>query len=354
MLLDLSSTDDPRWTAVQDRDSAADGRFVYAVASTRIYCRPSCPSRRPHRRQVQFFATPALAEAEGYRACRRCRPRELETDAVRRVRAAQRYLEQHLDETVTLERLGAAVGMSPYHLQRTFKRLTGATPRAYAGARRMERMKTRLKEGDSVTRATYDAGYSSPSRVYDHSRSRLGMTPGTYRNGGRGVRIRFTTVATALGAALVAATECGLCAVTLGDDAGALEAALRREYPAAMVERRDSELRGWAGAVVARIAGDEAERLPLDVRGTAFQSRVWEALQRIPRGATRSYAEIARDLGQPSAARAVARACATNRLAVVIPCHRVVREDGGLGGYRWGVERKRELLRAEKAEGGGR
>ncbi len=348
MLLATPPTDDGRWTAVLDRDTAADGHFVYAVASTRIYCRPSCPSRRPHRRLVSFFSTPAAAEAEGYRACRRCRPGELETEAVRRVREAQCYLEQHLDETVTLERLGRAVGMSPYHLQRTFKRLTGLTPRAYAGAHRMDQMKLRLKQGDTVSRATYEAGYSSASRAYDHSRSRLGMTPGSYQRGGRGVRIRFTTVPTALGAVLVAATDRGLCSVTLGDDPAALEAALRREYPAARIEPADEELRDWAGAVVARLAGDEAERLPLDVRGTPFQWRVWEALQRIPAGTTRSYAEIARELGQPSAARAVARACASNRLAVVIPCHRVVREDGGLGGYRWGMERKRELLERER------
>jgi len=350
MLLDASPTDDGRWTAVLDRDAAADGRFVYAVASTRIYCRPSCPSRRPHRRQVRFYPTPTAAEAAGYRACRRCRPGESETEAVRRVREAQRYLERHLDETVTLERLGRAVGMSPYHLQRTFKRLTGVTPRAYAGAHRMERMKARLKEGASVSRATYEAGFSSPSRVYNQSRARLGMTPGSYQRGGRGVRIRFTTVPTALGTVLVAATDGGLCAVSLGDDAPALEAALRHEYPAARIDREDAELRGWAGAVVARLAGDEAERLPLDVRGTTFQLRVWEALQRIPRGATRSYGEIARELGQPSAARAVARACASNRLAVVVPCHRVVREDGGLGGYRWGAERKGELLKTERTE----
>ncbi len=349
MLLDVSPTEDWRWTAVLDHDAAADGRFVYAVASTRIYCRPTCPSRRPHRRQVRFFATPAAAEAEGYRACRRCRPAEREPDALRRVREARRYLDEHLDETVTLDRLGRAVGLSPWHLQRTFKRLTGVTPRAYAGARRMERMKSRLKDGDSVTRATYDAGYSSPSRLYDQSRTRLGMTPGAYQRGGRGVRIRFTTLPTALGKVLVAATDRGLCSVALGDDADALEAELRREYPAATVERHDDELRSWAGAVVARMAGHEAERVPLDVEGTAFQMRVWEALQRIPKGSTRTYAEIARELGQPSAARAVARACAGNRLAVVIPCHRVVREDGGLGGYRWGIERKRELLEAEGA-----
>jgi AraC family transcriptional regulator of adaptative response/methylated-DNA-[protein]-cysteine methyltransferase len=351
MLLDASPTEDWRWTAVLDRDATADGRFVYAVASTRIYCRPTCPSRRPHRRHVRFFATPAAAEAEGYRACRRCRPAEREPDTVGQVREARRYLDEHLDETVTLDRLGRAVGLSPWHLQRTFKRITGVTPRAYASARRMERMKSRLKDGDSVTRATYDAGYSSSSRVYDQSPARLGMTPGAYQRGGRGERIRFTTLPTALGQVLVAATERGLCSVALGDDAVALEAGLRREYPAATVERHDNELRDWAGTVVASMAGHEAECIPLDVRGTTFQLRVWDALQRIPKGATRTYAEIARELGQPSAARAVARACASNRLALVIPCHRVVRGDGGLGGYRWGMERKRELLREEKRAG---
>jgi len=349
MILDVSRADAGRWTAVLERDATADGRFVYAVASTRIYCRPSCPSRRPNRRQVSFFPTPDAAEAEGYRACRRCHPRDLETDSVRRVREAQRYLDRHLDETVTLDRLGRAVGLSPYHLQRTFKRLTGMSPRAYAGARRMERMKAGLKAGETVSRATYDAGYSSPSRAYDHSRRRLGMTPGSYQRGGRGVRIRLTTVDTALGTVLVAATDRGLCSVTIGASAAGLEAGLRREFPAAQIERADDELRAWAGAVVARLAGDEAERLPLDVRGTAFQWQVWNALQQIPRGDTRSYVEIARDLGRPTAARAVARACASNRLAVVIPCHRVVREDGGLGGYRWGIERKRELLESEAA-----
>jgi AraC family transcriptional regulator, regulatory protein of adaptative response / methylated-DNA-[protein]-cysteine methyltransferase len=348
MLLDTTLTSDWRWTAVLDRDTAADGQFVYAVASTRIYCRPTCPSRRPHRRHVRFFSTPAEAEAEGYRSCRRCRPGDAEPEVLRRVREAQRYLDEHPDETVTLERLGRAVGLSAWHLQRTFKRITGLTPRAYAGGRRLDRMKSRLKGGDSVTQATYAAGYSSVSRMYDQSNARLGMTPGAYRRGGRDVRIRVTTVATAVGHVLVAATDRGLCSVTLGEDPEALEAGLRREYPAATVERCDEELRAWAGAVVARLAGDQAERLPLDVRGTAFQWRVWEALQRIPRGVTRSYAEIARELGQPSAARAVAGACARNRLALVIPCHRVVREDGGLGGYRWGIERKRELLDRER------
>ncbi|HET8834583.1 MAG TPA: bifunctional DNA-binding transcriptional regulator/O6-methylguanine-DNA methyltransferase Ada [Gemmatimonadales bacterium] len=356
MLLHASIADTDRWTAVLERDSSADGRFVYAVASTRIYCRPSCPSRRPNRRQVSFFPTPDAAEAEGFRACRRCHPRNQETEAIRRVREAQRYLDRHLDETVTLDRLGRAVGLSPYHLQRTFKRLTGMSPRSYAGARRMERMKQELKNGGTVSRATYDAGYASPSRAYDESSRRLGMTPGSYQRGGRGVHIRFTTVDTALGTVLVAATDRGLCSVTIGASAAVLEADLRREFPAARLERRDTELRAWAGSVVARLAGEEAERLPLDVSGTPFQWQVWEALQRIPRGVTRSYTEIARAIGRPTAARAVARACASNKLALVIPCHRVVREDGDEGGYRWGVARKRELLKAEreKTHGDGR
>ena len=335
---------------MRNRDTSADGRFVYAVASTRIYCRPSCPSRRPHPRHVRFFDLPQEAEAEGYRACRRCHPRDPETSAGRTIRAAQSYLEQHLDETVTLERLGREVRMSPYHLQRTFKRLTGTTPRGYASARRVEQMKSRLKEGKSVTRATYDAGYSSPSRAYDDSRARLGMTPATYRRGGEGVRIAYAVVPTEAGQLLVAGTERGICAVTLGDDAEALEASLRAEYPAAKIERGDGELDAWTRAVVDHLEGvGGAERLPLDLRGTSFQREVWETLQRIPRGATRSYTEIARELGRPAAARAVAQACASNRLALVIPCHRVVREDGGLGGYRWGIERKRALLERERS-----
>jgi AraC family transcriptional regulator, regulatory protein of adaptative response / methylated-DNA-[protein]-cysteine methyltransferase len=342
--------DESRWTAVLGRDAAADGRFVYAVASTGIYCRPSCPSRRPRRAQVSFYPSPAEAEAAGFRACLRCAPARDETDARRRVRQAREYLERHPDDTVTLERLARLVGLSPYHLQRSFKRTMGMSPKAYASQLRMDRMKAGLREGDSVTRATFGAGYTSLSRAYDDARSRLGMTPGAYRRGGQGIHIRFTVLDTDLGALLVAATDLGVCSVKLGDDAAQLETELRREYDAATVELDDAELAGWARAVVRRLEGEESSAIPLDVRGTAFQHRVWEALQRIPAGATRSYSEIAREIGQPSAARAVASACADNRVAVVIPCHRVVREDGGLGGYRWGVERKVEILRREGAE----
>jgi AraC family transcriptional regulator of adaptative response/methylated-DNA-[protein]-cysteine methyltransferase len=346
-----SPNDDSRWAAVLGRDPGADGQFVYAVGSTRVYCRPTCPSRRPNRRHVRFFRFPAEAEAGGYRACRRCHPRETEQTAVRRVREARSYLDHHLDETVTLARLGRAVGMSPYHLQRTFKQVIGMTPREYASGRRVDRMKSQLKRGDSVSRATYEAGFSSPSRAYDHSRRRMGMTPAAYRDGGRGTVIRYTVVETGAGPLLVAGTDRGVCAVTLGDTRGALEAELRREYPAAQIERADGALAVWTKAVVARVNGKDGARVPLDLRGSAFQRRVWDALQRIPRGTIRTYGEIARELGQPTAARAVAGACASNRVALVIPCHRVIREDGGLGGYRWGIERKRELLRREEAGG---
>jgi len=349
MRADNTSGDESRWAAVLERNEAFDGRFVYAVASTGIYCRPSCPSRRPRRNQVRFFSTPDAAETQGFRACRRCEPRKREPDARRRVREAKEYLDQHLDETVPLRRLGAAVGLSPYHLQRSFRRQTGMSPKAYADARRMERMKSGLRRGDTVSRATYDAGYTSSSRAYDHARARIGMTPAAYRRGGAGLRIRFATMRTSLGTLLVAATDRGLCAVTLGDSAAELEQRLREEYPAALIEAGNDGLRDWITAVVDRLEGSgDAARPPLDLHGTAFQLRVWEELQRIPAGTTRSYGEVARAIGRPSAARAVAAACAGNPVAVVVPCHRVVRETGELGGYRWGVERKRAILEREQ------
>jgi AraC family transcriptional regulator of adaptative response/methylated-DNA-[protein]-cysteine methyltransferase len=343
-----SSADQVRWEAVLEHDSSQDGTFVYGVASTRIYCRPSCPSRRPERSRVRFFSTPDAAEAAGYRACLRCEPGESERSADRKVQRARQYLDEHWDQTVTLPQLGRVVAMSPYHLQRTFKRVLGVTPRAYASARRLERMKSRLREGDTVSRATYEAGYGSGSRAYEHARSGMGMTPGTYRNGGRGVRVRYTIVSTEAGCLLAAATERGLCAVMLGDEATSLESSLRREYPAATVERDDDALREYAQNVVERLSGSAGQvGLPIDVAGSAFQWQVWDALRRIPMGETRSYQAIARELGRPTAARAVARACASNKVAVVIPCHRVVRQDGELGGYRWGVDRKRRLLDQE-------
>ncbi|MFL6292115.1 MAG: bifunctional DNA-binding transcriptional regulator/O6-methylguanine-DNA methyltransferase Ada [Thermoanaerobaculia bacterium] len=341
------------WAAVETRDSRLDGRFVYAVASTGIYCRPSCPSRRPKRQSVSFFGGPEEAERAGYRACRRCRPRAAgPTDPERSVERARAWLDAHSDEPVTLAELGEAVGLSPWYLQRTFKRLTGLTPREYASARRLERLKTHLKKGDDVTTATYEAGYGSGSRVYEQSDARLGMTPATYRRGGEGTTIRYRTADSPLGRMLVAATDRGVCAVTFGASDSELESGLRKEYSNAILERtelgEDRKLEAWTSAIVHHLEGDDPRlALPLDVRATAFQWRVWKALQEIPRGETRSYGEIAASLGKPSAARAVARACASNRVALAVPCHRAIRGDGDTGGYRWGEERKRRLLELE-------
>ncbi|HEX6434314.1 MAG TPA: bifunctional DNA-binding transcriptional regulator/O6-methylguanine-DNA methyltransferase Ada [Gemmatimonadales bacterium] len=342
--------DEKRWTAVVARDEGQDGEFVYGVASTRIYCRPSCPSRRPLRSRVSFFQTAAAAEQAGFRACRRCEPQQDQRRAIRQIQHVRDYIDQHPDETVTLKQLGEIAKMSPYYLQRTFKRLVGVSPKTYASAGRLHRMKSRLRQGDTVTRATYDAGYGSGSRAYEHARAGLGMTPGAYRNGGRGLRIEYAVVPTELGQVLLAATDRGLCAVMLGDDIAQLQDELRREYPAAALERNEGKLRGYTEAVMGQLLGQEAAPLQLHVRGTPFQWQVWEALRRIPAGETRSYQEIAREVGRPNAARAVARACATNPVALVIPCHRVLRETGDLGGYRWGVERKRRILEQERRQ----
>ncbi len=346
------------WAAVEARDSRLDGRFVYAVASTGIYCRPSCPSRRPNPKGVAFFSGPDEAEREGYRACRRCRPRSTgPTDPERSVERARAWLDDHLDEPVTLAGLGEAVGLSPWHLQRTFKRLTGLTPKEYSAARRLERLKSNLRKGDDVTTATYDAGYGSGSRVYEQSDARLGMTPATYRRGGRGAAIRYLVTESPLGRMLVAATDRGVCAVTFGSSEDELEAGLHKEYPNAEIRQAgDEALKAWAGEILRHLHPQDADEprlaLPLDIQATAFQWRVWRALQEIPRGETRSYGEVAAALGRPTAARAVARACASNRVALAVPCHRVVRgnfeENREAGGYRWGEERKRRLLEMER------
>jgi AraC family transcriptional regulator, regulatory protein of adaptative response / methylated-DNA-[protein]-cysteine methyltransferase len=344
----LVEQDEKRWKAVVARDAGQDGEFVYAVASTRIYCRPSCPSRRPLRSRVAFFENSAQAECAGYRPCRRCEPEQDQRRAMRQIQHARDYIDQHPDETVTLKQLAQIAHMSPYHLQRTFKRVIGVSPKTYASARRLNRMKSRLRQGDTVIRATYDAGYGSGSRAYEHARAGLGMTPGAYRSGGRGLRIEYAVVATEVGHLLVAATDRGLCAVMLGDDTGQVEGALGREYPAATLARGDDNLRDYTDAIVGGLMGRENGTFRLHVQGTPFQWQVWEALRRIPSGETRTYQEIAREVGRPSAARAVARACASNRVALVIPCHRVVRETGELGGYRWGVERKQRILEQER------
>jgi AraC family transcriptional regulator of adaptative response/methylated-DNA-[protein]-cysteine methyltransferase len=346
--------DDPRWKAVTTRDASADGGFVYAVKTTGIYCRPSCPSRAPNRQNVGFFTTPAEAEAAGFRACLRCRPggrsaAELNAEIVAR---ACRAIEG-AEAPSRLDALATAVGMSPHHLHRQFKAIVGVTPHAYGAAHRAKRLRAELEdEKSSVTEAIYGAGYSSSSRFYENSDALLGMTPTAFRRGGARETIRFAVGQCSLGAVLVAATQKGVCAIMLGDDPEALLRDLQDRFPAADLIGGDGDFE----ALVARVVGlVEAPALgldlPLDVRGTAFQQRVWQALRDIPAGATNSYREVAERIGQPSAVRAVAQACGANEIAVAIPCHRVVRLDGSISGYRWGVERKRALLSREGANG---
>ncbi len=338
------------WQATLDRDARYDGRFVFAVRSTGIYCRPSCPARRPRREHVQFFAAPAQAEQAGFRACRRCRPDRAAPDQPQLglVREICRYLSGPVEHMPTLEELSARFHLSPYHLQRTFKRLVGVTPRQYAAAQRLARLKQELKNGGRVTDSLYEAGYGSSSSFYGGPNEDLGMTPSSYRNGGAAARILYAIVPCPLGWLLVAATERGLCAVRLGDSERELEQTLREEFPAARLVRSEAELGQWVQRLLDYLEGAQPHLdLPLDVQATAFERRVWEMLRTIPYGEKRSYTEVARAIGQPRAARAVAQACAHNPVALVIPCHRVVRGDGSPGGYRWGVERKRQLLAAE-------
>jgi AraC family transcriptional regulator of adaptative response/methylated-DNA-[protein]-cysteine methyltransferase len=337
------------WDAVNARDRAMDGVFFYAVMSTGIYCRPSCPSKRPRRENVVFFRAREAAETAGFRPCKRCKPdlSDQRNPNAQIVEKVCRYIDTHPDEPVTLEALGRVLGISPFYLQRTFKALTGITPRAYADSRRLNSLKTGLRDGHSVTRSLYDAGYGSSSRLYERASSQLGMTPSRYRKQGSGVAIQYTIASTRIGNMLLAATDHGICCIRFGDSTADLERELRTEYPKAEIARADRKLGEHVKAIRAIIQGDSATALPLDIQATAFQRRVWEALRAIPRGTTKSYSKIAADIGHPKAARAVARACATNPVAVAIPCHRVVREDGGMGGYRWGVERKKKLLGLE-------
>jgi AraC family transcriptional regulator of adaptative response/methylated-DNA-[protein]-cysteine methyltransferase len=346
--VEMPLDEETAWQALVDRDEQFAGAFVVAVTSTKIYCRPSCPSRRPLRKNVRFFATPAEARAAGFRACLRCKPDSSEpSSSAQLVQRARSYLEARVDEPVTLDELGRHAGASPHHLQRTFKRLLGVTPKQYVAALRADRFKSGLRNGRSVTTAIYDAGYGSSSRAYENAR--LGMTPTAYRDGGRGMTVRYTVVPSSLGRVLVGATERGICSVMLGGSEASLAAELRRDFPKATVSRAEDGLGGLASAVAQLADGAApAAALPLDVRGSAFQGRVWRALRRISAGSTKSYREIAVSLGKPKAARAVGRACATNPVSLVIPCHRAVREDGGLGGYRWGLDLKERLLEREK------
>ncbi len=350
VLLEVRMIDEEaRWKAVQMRDARFNGVFVYGVRSTGIYCKPSCPSRRPRREQAEFFASHENAEIAGFRACRRCRPQRSGDPRVETVERACRILESHTEGSLSLAALSAELGISPYHLQRTFKNLTGVTPRQYAAAHRVSQFKEHIKEGESVTAAMYDAGYSSSSRLYEKANSELGMTPAVYLRGGTGVVITYAIVGCALGRLLVAATGRGLCAVRLGDSDEELENILRDEFSAAEIRKDEATLAEWIEPLVRYLDGHQTSLdLPLDVQATAFQRRVWEELRLIPYGSTRSYRDIAHAIGQPQAARAVARACATNPVALATPCHRVIREDGGLGGYRWGIGRKQKLLKQEQ------
>ena len=336
-----------KWQQVMARDARQDGRFVFAVRTTGVYCRPSCPSRRPRRDSVEFFASPNDAERAGYRACLRCKPTQISAQAQYVTRARQ--LLDNAEGVVTLAQLGQRVGLSPFHLQRLFKRATGLSPREYQSARRLQHVRTGLRQGEDVTTALYDAGFGSPSRLYEKAPQQLGMTPGEYRRGGAGANIIFAIVPTPLGRLLVAATERGLCAVRFGDNATDLERDLRREFHAAELHRDDDAMRQYVEPLLAAVRGENNTiDLPLDVRATAFQMKVWEKLRQIPRGETRSYSEVAREIGEHGAVRAVARACASNPVALAVPCHRVVRTDGDLAGYRWGIERKKKLLERER------
>jgi AraC family transcriptional regulator of adaptative response/methylated-DNA-[protein]-cysteine methyltransferase len=339
------------WDAVLARDSAHDGEFVFAVSTTGVYCRPSCAARRPRRENVSFFTNPEQAEKAGFRACLRCRPRlssgNAQSDVVKEI---CRYIEQHLDEPITLGRLGKVFQQSPFHLQRRFKAALGITPREYVDSCRMRLLKRNLQAGDNVTRAMYEAGYGSSSRLYEKTASQLGMTPDKYRRGAIAATIRYACADSPLGRMLIAATDRGVCSIQFARTDGELIEGLKREFPFAVRKPDDGGLKVWIAALLSKMTGRELNAaLPLDIRATAFQRRVWTYLQSIPFGATRSYSDVAKAIGQPSASRAVARACATNPVAVAIPCHRVVRGDGSTSGYRWGVERKKALLEMERS-----
>jgi len=339
------------WRAVVERDQGFDGQFVYAVETTTVYCRPSCPSRRPLRRNVRFLPSAEAAERQGYRACRRCHPRSPLSPSAAVVERVRALLSADAERAPTLAELGRRVSMSPGHLQRLFTRATGMSPKAYVEAQRLARLKSSLRHEDGVTEAIYAAGYGAPSRAYEKSRS-LGMTPSAYRAGGAGQRISYALADSSLGRALVASTRRGVCRVAFGGTDEALVAGLREEFPAAELGRAEGPAARWAESVVQAVdAPGKSAGIPLDISGTAFQLRVWKALRKIPAGRTASYAEVARAIRSPRAVRAVARACASNPVAVLVPCHRVVRSDGGLGGYRWGEARKEQLLARERSPG---
>lgn len=349
--MQLPDEREAQWQAVLEKNSAFDGQFVYAVSSTGIYCRPSCASRRPRRDRVSFFKVPAMAEHSGFRACLRCKPNETSSRDPQMQIAQEvcRIIEQNDGDSITLSELSKRVGVSSFHLQRTFKSVMGISPKGYAEARRVKKFKEDVRAGERITSAMYGAGFGSSSRLYENAAAQLGMTPATYSKGGRGVVINFATAKTSLGQLLVAATNKGVCSVMLGDSEAELKTDLKREFPAAEIHEDEKPLRVSLNAIVEHLENKNPRvDLPLDIRATAFQMQVWQQLRAIPYGKTYSYSDVAKAIGQDKAIRAVARACATNPVALVIPCHRVIREDQSLGGYRWGLERKKKLLAAEK------
>lgn len=338
--------DEERWIALVERDRTQDGQFVFAVVTTGVYCRPSCGARRPLRKNVRFFNEPQAAERAGFRACRRCRPKDIPTQALL-AENARVYLDAHPHERKTLAQLATEMGVSASHLQRTFTQAYGVSPRTYQAALRLDSAKRNLRRGRDVTYSLHEAGYGSSSRFYDQARGELGMPPASYRRGGEGLTIDYTVVPHLTGLLLLAATQYGICAANLGNDVSALEAALQSEFPNAKLERDDTLTHHMLASAVEAIRDQQTAAVSLDAEGTPFQRQVWTALRSVPAGETRSYADIAAQIGRPEAVRAVAGACASNPVAILIPCHRVVRADGEPGGYRWGVERKRALLAAE-------
>jgi AraC family transcriptional regulator of adaptative response/methylated-DNA-[protein]-cysteine methyltransferase len=349
MQLQAASNTTQKWSLVLARDARADGRFVYAVRSTGVFCRPSCPSRRPRRENVEFFDSPAQAEQAGYRACRRCAPLERNPQA-QKIEAACRYIDDNLDITLSLTAISRHVAISPFHFQRLFKRILGISPRQYQQARRAGKFRQALLSEGRVTDAIYEAGYSSSSRAYESIPAQLGMTPSAFRRKGEGVEIRYTVLPSELGKLLIATTERGVCAVRFGESDAALLRELKQDFDAAQISRDDQGLAPLAKQVEQLLAGSAGTlNIPIDIQGTAFQQLVWETLRKIPAGETRSYAQVAASIGRPKAVRAVANACASNPVALVVPCHRVVQKNGSLAGYRWGVKRKKALLEIEEA-----
>jgi len=337
------------WQATIHRDPRADGSFVFAVRSTNVYCRPSCPARRPLRSNMLFFRTPQDAEREGFRACRRCRPND-QDGAIALVQRVAALIADSNEDSIRLGPLAQQLNTTQAKLRRAFRRATGLSPKEFEQAFRLAKFKKMLKEGSSVTEALYACGYGSSSRLYEKTNAQLGMTPASYRKGGLGMRIGYTIANSSLGKVLVGSTDRGVAAVYLGEKDSALVDALRKEYPKAEVARADGAGDSWLTEILRRIEGSAPSLdLPVDVQATAFQRRVWQELQKIPRGTTRTYTQVARAMGKPRSVRAVARACATNPVSIVVPCHRVIRADGKLAGYRWGLQRKQKLLEREFA-----